>query len=113
LSHSPIAPDADPSRRAWLACPNCDHGVGCLECESGRNCGTHWRYLLKNSGTRVSLQCPTCFYVWMVDTAEPDRHAPAVVRGDRRNHAAGDLKEGMTGDAAFTHARDSDDGESD
>jgi len=69
---SPIEPDADPCRRAWFACPNCDHGVGCPECQSSRNCGTHWQYLLKNRGTQVSLQCPGCCYVWTVDTAERD-----------------------------------------
>src|ERR1700757_4807370 len=72
LSHSPIEPEADSCRRAWLACPNCDRGVGCPECQSSRNCGTHRQYLLKNSGTQVFLQCPTCFHRWTVDTAERD-----------------------------------------
>jgi YVTN family beta-propeller protein len=73
MSHSPIEPDADASRRAWLACPNCDHGAGCPECRGGRNCATHWQYLLRNAATLVSLQCPTCFYVWSVDTAAAGR----------------------------------------
>jgi DNA-binding beta-propeller fold protein YncE len=111
LSHSPIEPDADPSRRAWLACPNCDHGVGCPECQSSRNCGTHWQYLLKNNGTRAFLQCPTCFCVWTVDTAEPNRHAPTVVRGSRRNDAGTHIKEDMAGDAAAAQPGASDDGE--
>ncbi|WP_197516934.1 YncE family protein [Mycobacterium sp. E2699] len=77
-----IDPNADPSRRAWLACPNCDHGAGCAECQSRRNCGTHWQYLLKNTASRVFLQCPTCFCTWTVDTAERDRQDPAQPRFD-------------------------------
>ncbi len=75
MNQPSIDPSADPSRRAWLACPNCDHGAGCAECQSRRNCGTHWQYLLKNTASRVFLQCPTCFCMWTVDTAERDRQA--------------------------------------
>ena len=84
MSHSHIDPDADPSRRAWLACPNCDHGAGCPECRSRRNCATHWQYLLKNTATRVFLQCPTCYCVWTVDTSKSRRPAPTVLRGNTR-----------------------------
>lgn len=77
MSQSHIDPDADPSRRAWVACPNCDHGAGCSECQSRRNCRTHWQYLLKNTASRVFLQCPTCFCTWTVDTAKRDRRTPA------------------------------------
>ena len=63
----PIHPDADSSRRAWTPCPNCDHGSDCPECRNNHSCQTHWQYLLKNEGTRVSLQCPTCSYLWTVD----------------------------------------------
>jgi YVTN family beta-propeller protein len=57
------------------------------------------------------MQCPMCLCVWTVDTAHG--HAPSVVRGNRRNDAGGDRKEGVTGDAAFTHSVDSNDGEQD
>ncbi len=85
MSQSHIDPDADPSRRAWLACPNCDHGAGCPECHNRRNCATHWQYLLKNVAARVFLQCPSCLCVWTVDTSSPARQAPTVVRGTRPN----------------------------
>jgi len=88
MSQSHIDPNADPSRRAWLACPNCDHGAGCAECQSRRNCGTHWQYLLKNTASRVFLQCPTCFCRWTVDTAEPDRQTPTALRGNTSHTAA-------------------------
>jgi DNA-binding beta-propeller fold protein YncE len=113
VSNNPIEPDADPSRRAWLACPNCDHGAGCPECQSSRNCGTHWQYLLKNTGARVVLQCTTCFCVWTVDTAAPDRHAAAVVRTNRRNDAGADTKHDVTSDVAAQHAGGSEDEECD
>lgn len=64
----PIDPDADASRRAWLACPNCEHGAQCDECLDGRNCRAHWQYLLSNRGTLVHLQCPTCTHLWSLDT---------------------------------------------
>jgi DNA-binding beta-propeller fold protein YncE len=90
---SPIEPDADPCRRAWLACPNCDHGVGCSVCQSSRDCDTHWQHLLKNHGTRVFLQCPTCFCVWTVDASEHNPHAPAVVRDNKREVPSGNSTE--------------------
>ena len=68
----PIHPDADSSRRAWTPCPNCDHGSDCPECRNNHSCQTHWQYLLKNEGTRVSLQCPTCSYLWTVDAIVDD-----------------------------------------
>jgi hypothetical protein len=69
----PLDPHADPARRAWLPCPNSDHGaVECLECRNGRSCSRHWQYLLSNQGTRVFLQCPDCHQLWDVDTARPD-----------------------------------------
>ncbi|MCW2653110.1 MAG: hypothetical protein JWR32_4086 [Mycobacterium sp.] len=73
----PIDPDADGSRRAWLTCPNCNQGDGCAECESRRNCDTHWQYLLRNEGTRLLLQCPACTHLWTVDT-KADRHATSI-----------------------------------
>jgi hypothetical protein len=69
----PIDPDADQSRRAWLACPKCDHGAACGECSSGRNCHTHWQYLLSNSAAVLHLQCPTCAHLWSLDTAASRR----------------------------------------
>ncbi|GFG75821.1 hypothetical protein MBOT_31860 [Mycobacterium botniense] len=64
----PIDPDADRSRRAWVACPNCDHGVGCQDCLQGRNCPAHWQYLISNHATVVHLQCPSCTHLWSLDT---------------------------------------------
>jgi hypothetical protein len=65
----PIDPHADRSRRAWLPCPNCDWGRGdCGDCQSDRNCGAHWQYLLSNQATRVNLQCPACTTLWSADT---------------------------------------------
>jgi YVTN family beta-propeller protein len=103
LSDSPLDPDADPSRRAWLACPNCDHGSGCLECQGTRNCGIHWQYLLTNSGTQVFLQCPTCFCLWTVDTAGDDVHAPGMVHGNGRRIAYPEGRGDMACDAVIPH----------
>ena len=64
----PIDPTADRGRRAWLPCPNCHHGASCLDCQSSRNCGTHWQFLLSNKGTVVHLQCPDCAHLWVTDT---------------------------------------------
>jgi hypothetical protein len=69
----PIDPHADKCRRAWLACPNCDHGASCADCAGGRNCGTHWQYLLSNQGTLVHLQCPTCAHLWSTQTRRKPR----------------------------------------
>lgn len=63
----PLDPTADIGRRAWLRCPNCDHGSDCDDCRSGRNCGKHWQYLLSNKAARVFLQCPDCAHLWDVD----------------------------------------------
>lgn len=72
----PIDPDADFSRRAWLECPNCDHGAACGACQSGRNCSTHWQYLIGNNAAVVHLQCPSCTHLWSLDTgARRRRHA--------------------------------------
>ena len=64
----PIDPHADRGRRAWLPCPRCDHGAHCTECQSSRNCATHWQYLLSNQAWLVHLQCPGCGHVWTADT---------------------------------------------
>jgi YVTN family beta-propeller protein len=74
----PIHPDAHSSRRAWLPCPNCNHGHDCPQCQDNHNCQTHWQYLLKNESTRVSLQCPTCAHFWTVDTAQAHRRTRVV-----------------------------------
>lgn len=70
----PIDPDADSSRRAWLPCPNCNHGAACPECRDGRNCCAHWQYLIANAADLVHLQCPSCAYLWSVDTGAGRRH---------------------------------------
>lgn len=68
----PIDPHADRSRRAWLPCPMCGsgskQGSDCGDCGDGRNCATHWQYLLSNEGTVVHLQCPVCAHLWSTDT---------------------------------------------
>lgn len=64
----PIDPHADPARRAWVPCPGCDDAVDCVNCTDGRNCRTHWRYLIGNQGARVHLQCPGCTHTWTLDT---------------------------------------------
>ena len=66
----PIDPTADRCRRAWLACPACDHGAHCADCQRGANCETHWQYLLSSQATLVHLQCPTCGALWSTDTRE-------------------------------------------
>ncbi|NMN97374.1 hypothetical protein FGL95_20265 [Nocardiaceae bacterium YC2-7] len=64
----PIDPTADFSRRAWVPCPNCDHGAECGHCQSGRNCDRHWQYLLSNQGRLVHLQCRDCAHLWQFTT---------------------------------------------
>jgi hypothetical protein len=64
----PIDPGADRSRRAWLPCPRCPRDPGCGDCRNGRNCDTHWQYLLSNQAMVVALQCPACAHVWSTDT---------------------------------------------
>jgi hypothetical protein len=66
----PIDPTADRSRRAWLACPRCNHGARCGDCQSAKNCATHWQYLLSNKGTLVHLQCADCGHLWSIDTRD-------------------------------------------
>jgi YVTN family beta-propeller protein len=74
VNQLPIDPHASRTRRAWVPCPNCDHGRDCAHCRDRVNCRTHWQYLLRNVGTRVSLQCPTCAHLWSADlTRMPDR----------------------------------------
>lgn len=69
----PIDPTADAARRAWLPCPRCNHGTGCGDCQSVKNCPTHWQYLLSNQGTLVHLQCRDCGHLWSTDTREGAR----------------------------------------
>ncbi|OBB42803.1 hypothetical protein [Mycobacterium sp. 852002-51961_SCH5331710] len=73
----PTDPTADRARRAWLACPGCDHGAGCGECANQRNCADHWQYLLSNRATVVHLQCPTCGHLWSTDTRHRKRRGAA------------------------------------
>ena len=78
MNHVPLDPDAHRSRRAWLPCPNCNHGHDCPRRHSNHNCQTHWQYLLRNEDTRVSLQCPTCAHLWIVDIAQARRRNRVV-----------------------------------
>jgi DNA-binding beta-propeller fold protein YncE len=92
VNQLPIDPSADRSRRAWLPCPNCNHGGDCRHCLRKKNCQTHWQYLLENAGTRVSLQCPTCAHLWSVDTARmrqapPDATVTIALSGHARHIA--------------------------
>jgi hypothetical protein len=64
-----LDPTADRARRAWLPCPNCDHGGNCDTCEAGRTCSSHWQFLLANTGHVLHLQCPACAHLW-------DHHTP-------------------------------------
>lgn len=64
----PLDPQADIGRRAWVDCPYCDDGRGCVTCEQGRTCPEHWRYLLSNTGSLLHLQCPSCTRVWSHET---------------------------------------------
>lgn len=60
----PLDPSANPASRAWLPCPNCQHGKDCAVCRAGRTCSDHWQYLLANRGLTVHLQCPGCLHLW-------------------------------------------------
>jgi hypothetical protein len=64
----PLDPSADIARRAWLPCPECDHGRECVDCVEGRTCVQHWQFLLGNTACVVHLQCPTCAHLWDFDT---------------------------------------------
>jgi hypothetical protein len=75
MSTLPLDPSADRARRAWLPCPQCDHGRGCPECAAGRTCGTHWQYLLGNTAAVLHLQCPTCRHLWDHGTPGGTRRA--------------------------------------
>ncbi|MBV9057743.1 MAG: hypothetical protein JOZ09_01115 [Pseudonocardiales bacterium] len=50
--------DADPGRRAWVACPSCDDG--CMTCANQKTCDLHWQYLLASEARLLFLQCPVC-----------------------------------------------------
>jgi hypothetical protein len=64
----PLDPDADIGRRAWVPCPQCRDDRDCADCGSGRNCRTHWRYLIRNTGSLLHLQCPGCTHLWDHET---------------------------------------------
>ncbi|MFF3032594.1 hypothetical protein ACFVS7_16520 [Streptomyces rubiginosohelvolus] len=64
----PIDPQADPARRAWVACPACDDARRCAICADHRTCGEHWRYLIASNGPVLRLQCPGCTHTWSLDT---------------------------------------------
>lgn len=64
----PLDPTASIARRAWLDCPNCEHGKNCPPCTSSQTCDKHWQFLLSNTTTVLHLQCPTCGHLWDHDT---------------------------------------------
>lgn len=74
----PIDPTADPARRAWFGCPQCDHGVGCADCQSRLNCTVHWQFLLSNQAWLLHLQCPECGHLWSVDSKPGGRSTRAA-----------------------------------
>jgi hypothetical protein len=71
----PLDPTVDIGRKAWLPCPECDHGCDCPVCLSGRTCSRHWQYVLSNSGSLVHLQCPSCAHLWEHDHLTEQRCA--------------------------------------
>jgi YVTN family beta-propeller protein len=101
VNHLPIDPAAHSSRRAWLPCPNCNHGHGCPQCQDNHNCQIHWQYLLNNEGTRVSLQCPTCTHLWTVDTAQARSRQRDVVATIALGGHACDVVTGPDGDRIY------------
>ena len=74
----PIDPTADPSRRAWLACPACDHGRDCAVCQDRRNCRDHWQYLLSNQGAVVHLHSTHSVAVSVLADPDPDDVLPPL-----------------------------------
>jgi hypothetical protein len=40
----------------------------CAECQTSRNCGSHWQYLLSTQAWLAHLQSPGCGHVWTTDT---------------------------------------------
>lgn len=82
----PIDPTADRARRAWLECPRCEHGRACADCQTSRNCATHWQYLLVNQGTLIHMQVSDlCLPV--VDGYSHTRRPPA--QGRLTHHGLG------------------------
>ena len=59
---------ADIGRRAWTACPRCADHRGCSACGAGRNCESHWRFVLATEARQVFVQCPGCWHRWWHDT---------------------------------------------
>ncbi|WST98240.1 hypothetical protein OG364_39910 [Streptomyces erythrochromogenes] len=64
----PLDPHADPGRRAWIDCPQCNDTQHCTPCQNRQTCPTHWRYLLTNAATLLHLQCPHCHHLWAHET---------------------------------------------
>lgn len=64
----PLDPQADPGRRAWVPCPNCEDTRECTPCGDGRTCSRHWRYMLSHHGSLLHLQCPGCTHIWAHET---------------------------------------------
>jgi hypothetical protein len=64
----PIDPWAERSRRAWVACPNCDDARDCHRCRERLTCAEHWRYILGFRGSVLRLQCPGCAHLWEHET---------------------------------------------
>ena len=112
MNHLPIDPDADSRRRAGLPCPNYNRGRDCSQCRNN-DCQTHWQYLLKNAGTRVSLQCPLCAHLWTVDAIadELDGHgqqaAEAVVATISLGGRAGEVAISPDGNYVYVVVDDS------
>jgi len=79
-------PDADMSRRVWVACSRCSSARGCRTCRDARTCPQHWSYLLAAEGRRLFVQCPHCWHRWWHDTRFGVGDGPADL--DRQPHNA-------------------------
>ena len=114
MNHVPLDPDAHSNRRAWLPCPNCNHGHECPQCQNNQNCQTHWQYVLRNEGTRASLQCPTCAHLWTA-SAITDEHmdghgqqsAEAIVATISVGGRAGEVATSPDGNHVYVMTADS------
>jgi hypothetical protein len=70
---------ADIARRIWSACPHCADQRDCADCQAGRSCESHWRFLVAARGRHLFVQCPGCSHRWWHDTRFGDGDRPPTV----------------------------------
>ena len=70
MNHLPIDPDPHSSRRAWLPCPNCNHGHDCPPAKTTTTANPIGNTSFTTKAPGLLLQCPTCAHLWTVDTAQ-------------------------------------------